>query len=93
IKAITDKKTLSRFAQETGVIEKWEEGVRAAFTPKIENPDFKFKIRKLGFDDYEWIYGCTLKSIPNPPATTQFTFTTSQGTILTSHLGEFEEVS
>jgi len=92
IKAITDKKTLPRFAQETGVVQRWEEEIKAAFTPKIENPGFKFKIRKLGFDDYEWIYGCTLKSIPNPPATTQFTFTTSKGTILTSHLGEFEEM-
>ncbi len=92
IKAITDKKTLPRFAQETGVVQRWEEEIKAAFTPKIDNPDRKFKVRKLGFDDYEWIYGCTLKSIPNPPATTHFTFATSKGTILTSHLGEFEEM-
>ncbi len=92
IKTNCDKKTLPRFAEETGVIQAWEEQIKAAFTSKIDNPSCKFKIRKLGDDDYEWIENCTLKSIPNPPASTQFIFLTPRNTVLTSHLGEFEEM-
>ncbi len=92
IKTINDKRTLPRFAEESGVIQAWEEQIKAAFTSKIDNPSCKFKIRKLGDDDYEWIENCTLKSIPNPPASTNFIFRTPKNTILTSHLGEFEEM-
>ncbi|WP_414574114.1 DUF3854 domain-containing protein [Nostoc sp. CCY 9925] len=92
IKTIPDKKTLPRFAEETRVIQTWQERIKAALMPKISNPSCKFKIRKLGDDGYEWIEGCTLKSIPNPPSSTQFIFKTPKNTILTSHLGEFEEM-
>ncbi|MBL1199897.1 MAG: DUF3854 domain-containing protein [Nostoc sp. GBBB01] len=92
IKTMLDKKTLPRFAEETGVVQKWQEQIKFVFTPKIENSEYKFKIRKLGDDAYEWIENCTLKSIPNPPERTSFIFTTPKNTILTSHLGEFEEM-
>ncbi|WP_373525085.1 VapE domain-containing protein [Nostoc sp.] len=92
IKATPDKKVLPRLAKECGVIQQWEEKIRKDFSPKVESLDYKFKVRIMGEDDYEWIEGCMLKNVPNPPTTTNFIFTTPKNTIITSHIGEFEEM-
>ncbi|OYE06181.1 hypothetical protein CDG79_03355 [Nostoc sp. 'Peltigera membranacea cyanobiont' 232] len=92
IKADPDQRLLPRVAKECGVIKKWEERVIQHFSSKIENSACKFKVRILGDNDYEWINDCILKSVPNPPSTTHFIFTTPKNTIVTSHLGEFEEM-
>ncbi|MEH2031329.1 MAG: VapE domain-containing protein [Nostoc sp.] len=91
IKAIPDKKVLPRLAKECGVIQKWEEKVRKDFSSKVENASYKFKVRILGDDDYEWIEGCILKTVPNRPSVSHFMFTTPKNTLITSHLGEFEQ--
>ncbi|MHC5853795.1 VapE domain-containing protein [Nostoc sp.] len=92
IKADPDQRLLPRVAKECGVIKKWEERVRKDFSSKVENVSYKFKVQILGDDDYEWIEGCILKSIPNPPTATHFIFTTPENAIVTSHFGEFEEM-
>ncbi|MEH2390041.1 MAG: VapE domain-containing protein [Nostoc sp.] len=91
IKATPDKKVLPRLAKESGVIQQWQEKVINYFKSKIENQTCKFKVRTLGDDDYQWIEGCILKSLPNPPAMTHFMFSAPDNAIVTSHLGEFEE--
>ncbi|MEH2154771.1 VapE domain-containing protein [Nostoc sp.] len=91
IKATPDKKVLPRLSKECGVIQQWEEKVRKYFSSKVENASYKFKVRILGDDDYQWIEDCILKSIPNPPTVTHFIFTTPENAIVTSHFGEFEE--
>ncbi|MEH1916990.1 VapE domain-containing protein [Nostoc sp.] len=91
IKAIPDKKLLPRWSVECGVIEQWQEKARKYFSSKVENPTCKFKVRILGDDDYQWIEGCTLKSLPNPPSATHFIFKTPENAVIPSHFGEFEE--
>ncbi|ACC80337.1 VapE domain-containing protein [Nostoc punctiforme] len=92
IKATPDKKVLPRLAKECGVIQQWEEKVRKDFSSKVENASYKFKVQILGDDDYEWIEGCILKTMPNRPSVSHFIFTTPKKTVVTSHLGEFEEM-
>lgn len=92
IKAIPDKKVLPSLSKECGVIQQWEEKTRKYFGSKVENPDCKFKVRIVGEDDYEWIEDCVLKDIPNYPMRTNFIFRTPKNTMLTSALGEFEEM-
>ncbi|MEH1824464.1 MAG: VapE domain-containing protein [Nostoc sp.] len=92
IKAIPDKKLLPRWSVECGVIEQWQERITKYFSSKVENPTCKFKVRILGDDDYEWIEGCILKTVPNRPSVSHFMFATPKNTLITSHLGEFEEM-
>ncbi|MEH2467507.1 VapE domain-containing protein [Nostoc sp.] len=92
IKATTEKKVLLRLAKECGVIQQWQQKVRKNFTSKIENSDCKFKVRTLGDDDYKWIENCILQCVPNPPSSTQFIFKTPRDTVITSHLGEFDQM-
>jgi hypothetical protein len=92
IKAIPDKKVLPRLAKECGVIQQWEEKITKKYSSKVKNPDCKFKVRILGDDDYEWVEDCILKTVPNYPTATQFIFKTPKNTVITSQLGEFEEM-
>ncbi|MEH2357534.1 VapE domain-containing protein [Nostoc sp.] len=91
IKAIPDKKLLPRWSVECGVVQQWEERVRKDFSSKLENPTYKFRVRILGDDDYQWIEDCVVKSLPNPPSVTHFMFKTPENAIVISHFGEFQE--
>ncbi|MEH2400195.1 VapE domain-containing protein [Nostoc sp.] len=92
VKGDPDQRVLPRLAKECSVIRQWQEMQRIDFSPKIENPDYKFKVRVLGDDDYNWIENCILKSLPNLPSATHFTFKTPNNTVITSYPGEFEEM-
>ena len=92
IKGDPDQRVLPRLAKDCSVIRQWQEMQRKDFSCKIENPDYKFKVRVLGNDDYKWIEDCILKSLPNSPSTTHFTFKTPNNTVITSHPGEFEQM-
>ena len=92
IKGDPDQRVLPRLAKECSVIRQWQEMQRKDFSSKIENPDYKFKVRVLGDDDYKWIEDCILKSLPNPPSATHFTFKTPNNTVIASHPGEFEDM-
>uniref|UniRef100_A0A8J7DAV3 Uncharacterized protein n=1 Tax=Desmonostoc muscorum LEGE 12446 TaxID=1828758 RepID=A0A8J7DAV3_DESMC len=92
IKADPDKKLYPRLAKECSVVRQWQEKTRKHFASKIENPGCKFKVRILGNDDYEWVEDCILKTVPNYPIATHFIFKTPNNTVITSQLGEFEEM-
>ncbi|MBW4667217.1 MAG: DUF3854 domain-containing protein [Cyanomargarita calcarea GSE-NOS-MK-12-04C] len=48
-----------------------------------------FKVRKLWDEEYVWVEGCKVVSLPNPPVKTYYLFRTAEGTCITAGDGEF----
>jgi replicative DNA helicase len=78
-------KTLHQKKKLTGTKQQAEETAREILTQWQSEvlASRRFKVRQIGIEDYVWVEGCKLVSLPNPPVKTYYLFVTPNGDRIT----------